>query len=115
MKRDLGFDADQATARLARADWASGVSARLAAETGSDFGGAWLATDGTTLKIAVTDSDAASAVRAAGAVPVLVKRSEQTLVTAKEKLDAVRADATGIDRVVCRCRDQQAGRRGQAR
>jgi streptogrisin C len=95
MKRDLGFDADQATARLARADWASGVSARLAAETGSDFGGAWLATDGTTLKIAVTNSDAASAVREAGAVPVMVKRSEQTLVTAKEELDAVRADATG--------------------
>ena len=96
MQRDLGLDGDQATARLKRAAWASRVSATLAAQTGADFGGAWLATDGTTLKIAVTDPDAAAAVRQAGAVPVLVKRSEQTLNTAKEKLDAVRADAQGI-------------------
>ncbi|GIM89444.1 S1 family peptidase [Paractinoplanes toevensis] len=96
MARDLGLDGDQATARLKRSEWASGVSARLAAETGSDFGGAWLATDGTTLKIAVTDPDAEAAVRKAGAVPVLVKRSEQTLVTAKEKLDAALSDATGL-------------------
>jgi len=96
MQRDLGLDGDQATARLKRAKWASGVSATLAAKTGSDFGGAWLATDGTTLEVAVTDSDAAAAVRAAGAVPVLVKRSEQTLDAAKAKLDAVRADAAGL-------------------
>jgi streptogrisin C len=96
MQRDLGLDGDQATARLKRAKWASGVSATLAAKTGSDFGGAWLATDGTTLKVAVTDADAAAAVRAAGAEPVLVKRSEQTLDAAKAKLDAVRADAAGL-------------------
>jgi streptogrisin C len=96
MQRDLGLDGDQAMARLKRAKWASGVSATLAAKTGSDFGGAWLATDGTTLKVAVTNSDAAATVRAAGAVPVLVKRSEQTLDAAKTKLDAVRADAAGL-------------------
>ncbi|WP_030436006.1 S1 family peptidase [Actinoplanes subtropicus] len=96
MQRDLGLDGDQATARLKRAKWASGVSATLAAKTGSDFGGAWLATDGTTLKVAVTNAGAADAVRAAGAVPVMVKRSEQTLDAAKEKLDAVRADAAGV-------------------
>jgi streptogrisin C len=96
MKRDLGLDGDQAQARLQRSRWASGVSSRLAAQTGADFGGAWLATDGTTLKIAVTDPGAAAAVRKAGAEPVLVKRSEQTLVTAKEKLDSVRSDAAGI-------------------
>ncbi|MGX6602624.1 S1 family peptidase [Micromonosporaceae bacterium Da 78-11] len=94
MQRDLGLDGDQAQARLKRARWASGVSARLSAQTGADFGGAWLAADGTTLKIAVTDPDAEALVRQAGAVPVLVKRSEQKLVTAKEKLDAVRS-ATG--------------------
>src|SRR4051812_20301572 len=96
MQRDLGLDGDQATARLKRAKWASGVSSTLAAKTGSDFGGAWLATDGTTLKVAVTNADAAATVRAAGAVPVLVKRSEQTLDAAKTKLDAVRADAAGL-------------------
>jgi streptogrisin C len=96
MERDLGVDGDQAEARLLRSNWASGVSSRLAAETGADFGGAWLATDGTTLKIAVTDAAAASTVRAAGAVPVLVDRSEETLVTAKEKLDAAGTDTTGL-------------------
>ncbi|WP_433368842.1 S1 family peptidase [Actinoplanes sp. CA-142083] len=96
MARDLGLDGEQATARLKRSLWASRVSATLAAKTGSEFGGAWLATDGTTLKIAVTDSGAAAAVRAAGAVPVMVKRSEQTLIGAKEQLDAVRADAAGV-------------------
>jgi len=96
MKRDLGLDREQAEARLARGKWASGVSARLAAATGADFGGAWLAEDGNTLKIAITDRDAAAQVRRAGAVPVMVKRSEQTLVTAKEKLDAVRSDADGV-------------------
>jgi streptogrisin C len=96
MQRDLGVSGDQAKARLQRAKWASRVSATLAAKTGSDFGGAWLATDGTTLKIAVTDPDAAAAVKAAGAVPVLVKRSEQTLDAAKAKLDAARADAAGL-------------------
>ncbi|WP_127497107.1 S1 family peptidase [Actinoplanes solisilvae] len=96
MQRDLGLDGDQATARLKRSKWASGVSAKLSAQTGSDFGGAWLATDGTTLKIAVTDRSAEKAVRAAGAEPVLVERSEQTLVTAKEKLDSVRSEAAGL-------------------
>ena len=96
MQRDLGLDGDQAAARLQRSRWASRVSATLSAQTGSDFGGSWLAADGTTLKVAVTDSDAAAAVRAAGAVPVLVKRSEQALTTAKEKLDSVRADADGV-------------------
>ncbi|GGK90530.1 S1 family peptidase [Mangrovihabitans endophyticus] len=98
MKRDLGVDADQARARLARSAWASRVSSTLAATTGSTFGGAWLADDGMTLKIAVTDADARSRVRAAGAVPVLVERSEQALDSAKQKLDAARsapADLTG--------------------
>ncbi|MBM2617694.1 S1 family peptidase [Actinoplanes sp. LDG1-06] len=96
MKRDLGLDGDQATARLARSKWASGVTSKLSAQTGADFGGAWLATDGNTLKVAVTDPAAEEAVRAAGAEPVLVKRSEQALVKAKEALDSVDSDAEGI-------------------
>ncbi|BCY14426.1 S1 family peptidase [Actinoplanes sp. L3-i22] len=96
MKRDLGLDADQATTRLKRAKWAGGVSATLAATTGDSFGGAWIAADGTTLKIAVTDADAAAAVKAAGAVPVLVKRSEADLDAAKTKLDAKVKSASGL-------------------
>jgi streptogrisin C len=96
MQRDLGLSPDQAAARLKRAKWASGVSAKLSAETGSDFGGAWLAADGTTLKVAVTNAGAADTVKAAGAVPVLVKSSEQKLDAAKTKLDSARSDASGL-------------------
>jgi streptogrisin C len=93
MQRDMGLSADQAQARLQRSRWASGVSARMRAQTGADFGGAWLAPDGHTLKIAVTGADAAAAVKKAGAVAVMVKHSEQTLDTAKEKLDAATSAA----------------------
>ena len=93
MKRDLGLDGDQARARLKRAAWASRVSSTLAVQTGSDYAGAWLADDGMTLKVAVTDRGAAKQVSAAGAEPVLVKRSEQDLDAAKEKLDEVRSAA----------------------
>ncbi|MEV4350261.1 S1 family peptidase [Actinoplanes sp. NPDC049596] len=96
MQRDLGLDGDQAAARLQRSKWASGVTARLSAATGSSFGGAWLATDGNTLKVAVTTKAAEAAVRAAGAEPVRVERSEQTLVTAKEKLDNADASSNGL-------------------
>ncbi|MBB2942295.1 streptogrisin C [Actinoplanes lutulentus] len=96
LKRDLGLSGDQARTRLARSEWAGGVSATLAAQTGEDFGGAWLADDGTTLKVAVTGKDAAEAVKAAGAVPVLVKRSEAQLDEAKTKLDAVVSEAAGL-------------------
>ncbi|MEU4561743.1 S1 family peptidase [Actinoplanes sp. NPDC023936] len=96
MKRDMGLDGDQARTRLARSEWAGGVSATLAAQTGEDFGGAWLAADGTTLKVAVTDSRATAAVKAAGAVPVLVKRSEAELDAAKTKLDAAVGDADDV-------------------
>jgi streptogrisin C len=96
MQRDLGLNASQATTRLQRAKWAGGVSATLAAATGDDFGGSWLAEDGTTLKVAVTDADAAAQVKAAGAVPVLVKRSEAQLDAAKSKLDAKVKSASGL-------------------
>jgi streptogrisin C len=98
MRRDLGVDAGQARARLQRAAWAARVSSTLAAETAGDFGGAWLAADGTTLKVAVTDRKAARQVEAAGGEAVLVKRSEQALDQAKEQLDAARSmagDLTG--------------------
>ncbi|GLW28771.1 S1 family peptidase [Actinoplanes regularis] len=86
MKRDLGLSANQATTRLERSKWAGGVTATLAASTGDSYAGAWL--DGNTLKVAVTDADVAAEVKAAGAVPVLVKRSEAQLDAAKTKLDA---------------------------
>jgi streptogrisin C len=96
MRRDLGVDGDQARTRLQRAEWASRVSATLAAQTGGEYGGAWLAKDGVTLKVAVTGRDAARTVEAAGAEAVMVKRSEAALDSAKEKLDAAGADADDL-------------------
>ncbi|AEV88073.1 serine protease [Actinoplanes sp. SE50] len=96
MKRDLGLDANQAATRLKRSKWAGGVTATLAATTGDSYGGAWLASDGTTLKVAVTDAAAARKVKAAGAVPVLVKRSEAQLDAAKGRLDAQVKSAAGL-------------------
>lgn len=87
MKRDLGLDADQATARIKRAAWASGVSDQLRTQTGAAYAGSWLAKDGTTLNIAVTDAGLAETVRATGAVPKLVERSVADLNTAKKALD----------------------------
>ncbi|MEV4702684.1 S1 family peptidase [Actinoplanes sp. NPDC049316] len=95
MKRDLGVSADQATARVQRAKWASGVAAQLRSTSGDSYGGSWLAKDGTTLNIAITDPALAGDVRAAGAQPKLVKRSVAQLDSAKKALDTA---ATKADR-----------------
>ncbi|PRY24567.1 S1 family peptidase [Pseudosporangium ferrugineum] len=95
MKRDLGLSADEATARLQRAKWASGVSTRLRSASGDSYGGAWLGKDGMTLNIAITDASLADDVRAAGAQPRLVQRSVAQLDRAKQALDAT---ATRADR-----------------
>ncbi|MEV8506584.1 S1 family peptidase [Actinoplanes sp. NPDC051475] len=95
MKRDLGLSADEATARVQRAKWASGVSAKLRSASGDSYGGSWLAKDGTTLNVAITDAALADEVRAAGAQPKLVQRSVGQLDRAKQALDAA---ATKADR-----------------
>jgi streptogrisin C len=93
MQRDLGVDADQATARVKRAAWASGVAAKLRSASGDSYAGSWLGKDGTTLNIAITDAGLADRVRAAGATPKLVERSVAELDAAKRALDAEAAKA----------------------
>ena len=88
LKRDNGLTADQATAAVKRAVWASGVATKLRAETGSAYAGSWLTDQGTTLNVAVTDSAQAAKVQAAGAVPKLVTRSVAQLDAAKKALDS---------------------------
>jgi streptogrisin C len=95
MQRDLGVSADQATARVKRAAWASGVAAQLRSASGDSYAGSWLGKDGTTLNIAITDPALAGRVRAAGATPKLVERSVAELDSAKRALDA---EATRADR-----------------
>jgi streptogrisin C len=95
MKRDLGVSADEATARVKRAKWAAGVATQLRSATGDAYAGSWLAADGTTLNIGITDSGLAGQVRAAGATPKLVTRSAAELDSAKKALDktATKADS----------------------
>ncbi len=95
MQRDLGVSADQAAARVKRAEWAGGVAARLRSASGDSYAGSWLGKDGMTLNVAITDAGLAGRVRAAGATPRLVERSVAELDSAKRALDA---EATRADR-----------------
>jgi streptogrisin C len=98
LRRDLGLDAGQARARLAREDRASRTEAVLRKRLGPAFAGAWLSADATTLTVAVTDSTQAARVRAGGARPVVVARSAATLDAVKAGLDrgAARAAASAV-------------------
>ncbi|KAI0118506.1 trypsin-like cysteine/serine peptidase domain-containing protein [Hypoxylon sp. NC0597] len=89
MKRDLGLDAEQATARVARDIWATGVIEQLRSSAGDSFAGAWIAEDGTTLNVAVTDQALAAEVTAAGATPAIVANSFSKLEGAKLALDNI--------------------------
>lgn len=85
MKRDLGLDAEQATARVARDVQNSETVEQLRASAGASFAGAWI--EGETLNVAVTDEALAAEVTAAGATPVVVANSASKLEEAKLALD----------------------------
>lgn len=87
MKRDLGLDAEQATARVAREVSAADVIEQLRTSTGASFAGAWFAEDGTTLNVGITDEALAVEVTAAGATPAVVSNSLTKLEEAKKALD----------------------------
>lgn len=87
MKRDLGLDAEQATARVAREIAAVDVIEQLRSVVGDAFAGAWVTEDGATINIGVTDEASAAEVTAAGATPTLVANSLTKLEEAKLALD----------------------------
>ncbi|RKR91155.1 streptogrisin C [Micromonospora pisi] len=87
MQRDLGLTADQVQTRLAADSRAAKAEESLRGSLGSRFGGAWLV-DGSQVVVGVTDTAAAERVRAAGAQPKLVARSEAALTAIKDTLDA---------------------------
>lgn len=93
LRRDLGLTAARARARLAAERSARAVEAGLRARLRSAYGGAWLAADGR-LDVAVTAADRAGLVTAAGARPVLVRRSLSQLEAVRARLDRRRAPAT---------------------
>ena len=94
LRRDLGLTDQQARNRLNREEWATRTARQLRGELGESFGGTWLSADGTQLMVAVTDRKAAERVRAAGAEPRLVARSERQLTSVKQRLDRNAARAT---------------------
>ncbi|KAI9898646.1 hypothetical protein N3K66_007006 [Trichothecium roseum] len=104
MKRDLGLDASQATARVAREISAAEVIEQLRGSAGDAFAGAWVADDGETINIGVTDESLSADVVAAGAKPTVVANSLTKLQKAKEALDnldanqikALNADAESV-------------------
>jgi hypothetical protein len=87
MKRDLGLDAEQATARVRREISAAEVIDQLRTTTGDSFAGAWVADNGKKVNVGVTDEALAEEVKAAGATPVIMVNSFSKLEEAKTALD----------------------------
>lgn len=92
MKRDLGLDANEAHARIARDVAASDVIEQLRTTVGDAFAGAWVSDDANTINVAVTDEALAADVTAAGATPVVVANSVSKLQDAKAALDNIEID-----------------------
>jgi streptogrisin C len=93
MRRDLGLSDEQLHGRLAIEAAAPVVERAARAAAGDSFAGAWIGADAAALTVAVTDSRKADAVRATGAQPLVVKRSEKDLARTRQALDAAAARA----------------------
>ncbi|GHE54531.1 hypothetical protein GCM10014715_04410 [Streptomyces spiralis] len=88
MQRDLGIDRRQAEQRLANEAEAGATAGRLRGALGADFAGAWVSgAESGTLTVATTDAADASAIRARGAEPTVVRHSLAALDAAKAGLD----------------------------
>ena len=92
MKRDLGLDPEQATARVAFELQATDVIEQLRSSAGDSFAGAWISEDGTTLNVGITDEALAAKVTAAGATPAIMGNSFSKLQQAKLALDNLDID-----------------------
>ncbi|MGM1059351.1 ricin-type beta-trefoil lectin domain protein [Saccharothrix sp. Mg75] len=90
LERDLGWTPADAAVHQAAETASVPVEKALRARLGDRFGGAWY--DGG-LKVGVVSPADADAVRAAGATPVTVARTEKSLVDAKTALDRSAAPA----------------------
>lgn len=93
VQRDLNLTADEARTRLANEDRASKTNLALRKALGHRYAGGWMNSDGSKLVVGVTDATAADSVRASGAQPTLVTRSESELDAVRAKLDASKARA----------------------
>lgn len=87
LQRDLGLTAEQTRTRHTRESWATQTVSALRADLTGQWAGAWLTDGADQLMVAVTDEAAAARVRAAGAEPRIVARSESQLDALKTTLD----------------------------
>lgn len=87
MKRDLGLNAAQAQSRVAFEHQAINIIETLRGSTGASFAGAWIAKDGKTVNVGITDKALADQVTAAGATPVIMVNDLTKLQDAKKALD----------------------------
>ncbi|NUT34584.1 MAG: trypsin-like serine protease [Hamadaea sp.] len=87
LARTLGVSPEQALARLGRQGAFAIAEQRLRHTLGVGFGGAYLNEDATTLTVGVTRAADGAQVRAAGAVAVVVARSEARLLRDAARLD----------------------------
>ncbi len=93
LARTLKITPSEALARVGREAAFAKAEDRLRSSLGSDFGGAYLNGDATTLTVAVTSVSQQTRVKAAGATPVVVRHSEAQLLRASLLLDRVAGQA----------------------
>ncbi|MFF5249246.1 ricin-type beta-trefoil lectin domain protein [Streptosporangium sp. NPDC000095] len=96
LRRDLGLTPTQARVRQAHEAGAAVVERQLRTRLADRFAGAWFTPGEGRLSVGVLNREDADLVRAAGALPVSVPRSERQLATTKAALDRV-ADSAGKD------------------
>ncbi|MFF2729278.1 alpha-lytic protease prodomain-containing protein [Streptomyces sp. NPDC058008] len=89
MRRDLGLDAGEATARIAHERRAAALAAALEKSLGADFAGARLGDDPSVLVVSTTDPADVARIDAAGARAEVVGHSLDRLEAAKAALDEV--------------------------
>ncbi|MEV7230968.1 MULTISPECIES: carbohydrate-binding protein [Polymorphospora] len=99
LQRDLRLTPAQARDRLTTDEKASRVQEVLRTSLGNRYGGTWISPDGKTVTVGVTDEADAATVRALGAVPTRVLRSEAQLDAHVARLDAHSAKAPSTVKV----------------
>lgn len=85
MKRNLGLNTEQATARVARDMHATNIIQEVRILVGDSFTGGWI--DADVLHIGITDQALADKVTAASATPIVMANSLSKLEKAKADLD----------------------------
>ncbi|NUT33928.1 MAG: hypothetical protein HOV79_12730 [Hamadaea sp.] len=92
--RDLGLTTAQLRVRQAHEAAAPVTESRARTLLGDRFGGAWFSAELNRLAVGVVSAADAATVRGAGAVPVLVTRTEKQLTATKDAIDRIARQAS---------------------